>query len=451
MARFPFTLDNDTTEVRDALEIARTQYTRGDLHDAMRWLRRAADIAYEQRAPERAVSLSKAADDLGPPRPGAAPQRATESVRPRAPEAFPMNPSQPPRAAERTPRAPASTVVESPSRQAPQPAPQPAPRLGPARPVTAPASTAPALAAARALERPSSPSNSAIASSPPVGASRPIVASRPVPIPRNEEEPPTDAFRLPDHGSAAEPILLTARKVEPYVLDDDSTHVGAAPAGFLAAIAAVDAQSKTTPEKPAPAPSAVKPGAQPAARAPAPQPAQRPTATAPKPSPQQPAPKPSAPAASTSSAARVSPQRPSAKPAPAPAAKNPEAPSQKAPAPRVEPAPAVTRPVAGSVAIADDEDEDRTSPGILPQAIQAMVAAVHDKAPAKTPTAPRPAVAQPAVAPKPATHQALRVALSKGASGVSARAVGADGLRAGEVEVMVVGLAADADLAALFA
>lgn len=447
MARFPFTLDSDTTEVRDALEIARTQYTRGDLHDAMRWLRRAADIAYEQRASERAVSLSRAADDLGPPRPGAAPSRANESVRPRAPEGFPMNPSQPPpRPAERPPRAAAATVVETPSRAAAQPA----PRLGPARPVTAPASTAPALAAARTLERPSSPSIPATASSPPVGASRPIVASRPVPIPRTEEEPPTDAFRLPDQGSASEPILLTARKVEPYVLDDDSTHVGATPASFLAAIAAVDAQSQTTPEKPAPAPSAVKPAAQPASRAPAPQPAQRPTATAPKPSPQQPAPKPSTPAASTSSTARVSPQRPSAKPSPAPAAKKPEAPA-KAPAPRVEPTPAVTRPVAGSVSIADDEDEDRTSPGIIPQAIQAMVAAVHEKPAAKTPTAPRPAVAQPAVAPKPATHQALRVALSKSASGVSARVVGDDGLRAGEVEVMVVGLAADADIASLFA
>ncbi len=421
MARFPFTLDSDTTEVRDALEIARTQYSRGDLADAMRWLRRAADIAFEQHADERAVSLSKAAADLGPPRPATppvtSPARATESVRPRAPEAFPVNPALPP----------SRPVAPQPSRpSAPMGAPQPSPHLAPARPVTAPASTTPAINAARALERKSSPASPATTSSPPASPSaRPLLPTRPAPVQRAELEPPTDAFRIHDEASTSEPILLTARKVEPFALDDDSTHVGSVPAGILAAVAAEASLSQTTPvlEKPSPrAPAAVKPAAQPSQRPPPAQPSSR--QPAPQPAPRTPAAKSTpAPSPQPASAAKVAPQKSVARSSPPVASPQP---APKASSPRASEAPAV----AGSVAIGDDEDDDdRTSPGIIPQALQAMVAAVRSK---------------------PAVHQAMRVALSKGANGVTARAVGADGLRSGEVEVMVVGVAADADIAALF-
>ncbi len=436
MARFPFTLDSDTTEVRDALEIARTQYSRGDLEDAMRWLRRAADIAFEQRADERAVSLSKAAADLGPPRPGTPPARATDSVRPRAPESFPVNPALPP----------ARPVAPHPSRApASMGASHPAPHVVPARPVTAPASTTPAINAARALERQSSPSPATASSPPGSPSARPLLPTRPAPVQRAETDGPTDAFRLSDDTSTSEPILLTARKVEPFSLDDDSTHVGAAPAGFLAAVAAEASLSKTTPviEKPAArTPAAVKPTAQPSQRPPAMQSsAPSPRQPAPQPAPRTPAAK-STPALSPqpAPAARVAPQKSVAKSSPPTASPQPaaraEQPAPKASSPRVAVTPAAAQPaamqpaVAGSVAIGDDEDDDdRTSPGIIPQALQAMVAAVKSR---------------------PPVHQAMRVALSKGANGVTARIVGADGLRSGEVEVMVVGVAADADVAALF-
>lgn len=437
MARFPFTLDSDTTEVRDALEIARTQYSRGDLEDAMRWLRRAADIAFEQHADERAVSLSKAAADLGPPRPGAAPSRATESVRPRAPESFPVNPALPP----------ARPVAPHPSRA---PAPMGASHVMPSRPVTAPASTTPAINAARALERQSAPSPATASSPPGSPSARPLLPTRPAPVQRAETDGPTDAFRIHDEASTSEPILLTARKVEPFALDDDSTHVGAAPAGFLAAVAAEANLSKTTPviEKPAArTPAAVKPTAQPSQRPPAMQSsAPSPRQPAAQPAPRTPAAKSTpAPSPQPASAARVAPQKSVAKSSPPTASPQPaarvEQPAPKTSSPRVAVTPAAAQPaavqpaavqpaVAGSVAIGDDEDDDdRTSPGIIPQALQAMVAAVRSK---------------------PPVHQAMRVALSKGASGVTARAVGADGLRSGEVEVMVVGVAAEADLAALF-
>ena len=95
------------------------------------------------------------------------------------------------------------------------------------------------------------------------------------------------------------------------------------------------------------------------------------------------------------------------------------APSRAAETPSAKPA---------HTSILDDEEDDQTNPGISPQAIQAMAAS----------------------RPKPPVHAALRVALSKGAAGVTARVIERVGLRPGEVEVMVVGLALDADLAALF-
>ncbi len=231
----------------------------------------------------------------------------------------------------------------------------------------------------------------------------------------------TDSFRFPGDASNAEPILLTARKVEPFELDDDSTHVGAAPAGFLAAVAA-EAQAAAT--KPAPTPPQA-PAAKPVTPSSAPATQRAPLSS------------------SSAPAARVAVQRSAAKPSVSASPRASESPANKAPAsranPTVQPAPqpalqaapktAMQTAVAGTVSIADDEEEDQTSPGILPQAIQAMRAAAKVK---------------------PAVHQAMRVALSKGPHGVIARALTADGLRDGEVEVMVVGVSSESDIAALF-
>jgi len=69
-----------------------------------------------------------------------------------------------------------------------------------------------------------------------------------------------------------------------------------------------------------------------------------------------------------------------------------------------------------------------------------------------SPSFPLAAVLAAKAAAPAAVHQAMRVALARAPGGaVTARALGPDGLRKGEVEVMVVGVAQVTDLAALFA
>jgi len=84
---------------------------------------------------------------------------------------------------------------------------------------------------------------------------------------------------------------------------------------------------------------------------------------------------------------------------------------------------------------------------------QSKPAPVVEDVPEETsPSFPLAAVLATKAAAPAAMHQAMRVALARAAGGaVTARALGPGGLRAGEVEVMVVGVAQVTDLAALFA
>jgi hypothetical protein len=359
MARFPITLDSDTTEVRDALEIARTQYVRGDLGDAMKWLRRAADIAFERGANERGVSLSKAAVELGPPRPpgpgaSAAPPRASaapvaaQPTPPPQPRATAPSPTPAPAAPVRSPapaRPETGTARMSPTRPSAQPAPVAQrvqsgapPRASAPSPAPAPAPSARPAASGRASARPSA-RDSAELSTEPRGRSP-----------------------VPD----AAPIPLTARRAERPVITEDTasdevTHVTGMSAGIAAALAFERAERVAPPAQPTPV-------AQPT-------PAAQPTAAVPR----------------KGSVAR-------------------------APVATTRPAPAV------------EDIQEETSPSFPLAAVLAKKAAA------------------------PVVHQAMRVALARAAGGaVTARALGTEGLRAGEVEVMVVGVAQVTDLAALFA
>lgn len=355
MARFPITLDSDTTEVRDALEIARTQYVRGDLGDAMKWLRRAADIAFERGADQRGVALSKAAVELGPPRPPA--PKPTPPPQPRAvvPTAAPV-PSPAPARPE------TGTARMAPSR----PSVQPAPSVAPAAPIRSQvAQRTNGSAPPRASAPISSPAPAPAPVAKPAASARLPASARPTA--RESVDVSTEPRGRSPVADAA-PIPLTARRAErPPLAEDETadeiTAITAMSSGIAAALAFERAERA--------APSA--PPSQPAAPV---RPAQ-PAGTAPRKAP-------------VVARAPVQPSRP---------------------APVIEDIP------------------EETSPSFPLAAVLAAKAA----------------------APV-AVHQAVRVALARGAGGaVTARALGPDGLRAGEVEAMVVGVAQVTDLAALFA
>lgn len=64
MQSFPEPTDFDVEAVQDALAVARTQWQRGERPEALRWLRRAIDAAFEEGDDVRGLSLSKAASEL---------------------------------------------------------------------------------------------------------------------------------------------------------------------------------------------------------------------------------------------------------------------------------------------------------------------------------------------------------------------------------------------------
>lgn len=62
--RFPAAADDDSEDVRWALETANAMWGRGEARDALRWLRRAAETASEEDDDVRSVMLAAAAADL---------------------------------------------------------------------------------------------------------------------------------------------------------------------------------------------------------------------------------------------------------------------------------------------------------------------------------------------------------------------------------------------------
>ncbi|MFO0610091.1 MAG: hypothetical protein U0324_43430 [Polyangiales bacterium] len=222
-------------------------------------------------------------------------------------------------------------------------------------------------------------------------ASTPAPARAPAPARSSAPvRSPAPSQRAPE----AAPIPLTARKAEAPPLEDDVvtdeiTAVTAMSAGIAAAIAFDRA------ERAAPAKAPTSPA---------------PTPTSPVPATSSPAPTPAAPAPA-----------PSRAPVPSFAAE-PEPVTARKPSPVAR---AVARPKPAS-APAPEALSDETSPSFPLAAVMAA-----------KPAPPRP-------------HQALRVALARVGGVVTARALGPEGLRDGEVEVMAVGVAPSADLAALF-
>jgi hypothetical protein len=64
MGDIPDPMGSDSEEVALALEVARAQWTKRDAVDALKWLRKAADAAFDAGADQRGMELSKAFADL---------------------------------------------------------------------------------------------------------------------------------------------------------------------------------------------------------------------------------------------------------------------------------------------------------------------------------------------------------------------------------------------------
>jgi len=106
MADYPEALENDPDGVSTALEVGATFWLRGDYSDAVKWLRKAVDAAFDEGADDRGLELSKVAALLAttvpttpaPPPPSTIP----EPVEPEPMRAAPLAP----RVVERAPEIP---------------------------------------------------------------------------------------------------------------------------------------------------------------------------------------------------------------------------------------------------------------------------------------------------------------------------------------------------------
>lgn len=90
MASFPERRDGDVDAVIDALDVAEAHWRRGDLSESVRWIRRAADAAFDANDDARGVELSKAAAELS------STPRTAKPPPPPPPRVAPPSPPPPP-------------------------------------------------------------------------------------------------------------------------------------------------------------------------------------------------------------------------------------------------------------------------------------------------------------------------------------------------------------------
>lgn len=112
MATIPGTRDNDADDVSLALEVAQSQWTRGDYGEALKWLRKAADAAFDADQDQRGMELSKIAAEL---------KAEIERPKPPPPKQKPPPPKQvQPRVAPAKPSAPPPRNTQRPAPRKPQ-------------------------------------------------------------------------------------------------------------------------------------------------------------------------------------------------------------------------------------------------------------------------------------------------------------------------------------------
>lgn len=191
MADYPEPLEADPDSVVTALEVGASMWSRGEQAEAMKWLRKAVDEAFEAGLDERGLELSKSAAaiaSLVPPAPSAKPSATSTAAPPATVTAQP---------------APNAGTVPPPVVHAPAPAVSAAP---PAALTTAPqAAPSPPPPVVNA-----SPSSVASVTSPVANPAPPPVASEPPP-----RAPSSETSSLKPPAAAAAPAPQELRAPEP--------------------------------------------------------------------------------------------------------------------------------------------------------------------------------------------------------------------------------------------
>lgn len=115
----------DPEDVSWALSTAQTSFGRGDVHEALKWLRRAAEAASEAEQDDRALELAKAVAELADKAGASRPPPAPPVSRPPASAAPPRPPTSAPRPASVAPRPPAVPQIKPASVRPPSTGPTP--------------------------------------------------------------------------------------------------------------------------------------------------------------------------------------------------------------------------------------------------------------------------------------------------------------------------------------
>jgi len=120
MVTIPGPRENDADNVSLALEVAQSQWARGDRNEALKWLKKAVDAAFEADDDQRGMDLSKVAAEVKaeadkPAKPQMPPPKPASMHRPSAP---PQRPSAPP---VRKPPPPPTTKPQTPQAKPAQP------------------------------------------------------------------------------------------------------------------------------------------------------------------------------------------------------------------------------------------------------------------------------------------------------------------------------------------
>lgn len=194
MADYPEPLEADPDSVVTALEVGASMWSRGEQAEAMKWLRKAVDEAFEAGLDERGLELSKSAAaiaSLVPPAPSAKPSATSTAAPPATVTAMPS---------------PNAGTVPPPVVHAPAPVVSPAPP--PAASVAPPVASPAPPVASPAPPPVANPAPPPVASDPPPVAPSPETASmKPVatsaaPAPRELREPEPVAAAPADEAPA---------------------------------------------------------------------------------------------------------------------------------------------------------------------------------------------------------------------------------------------------------
>ena len=175
-AHIPPPREDDPEEVADKLSIAAAMWARGETHDALQWLRRAAESASDAEADLRALELAKAAAELAnaapaapPPPPSTSQQQAARPLQTTAPTGIKpatAGSAMPPPKTSAPPVKPASRPAPPKPSMRPGGPPAGSGKLSPLPPLR-PLGSAPPNAPKPAPRRPESGTMSAVPAEPP--------------------------------------------------------------------------------------------------------------------------------------------------------------------------------------------------------------------------------------------------------------------------------------------